>query len=116
MEIFVSLIIIIFGVLQIILFFKLWGMTNDVKRLTKHLCSIKEEQQVKIEESHIEEIEKYDPRLDTIKPGDKVESLLTGKVLIVDFINGNSFFCKTGAFSGYKYFKKSEVKYIEGSH
>jgi len=28
---FTGLIIIVFGVLQIILFFKLWGMTNDIK-------------------------------------------------------------------------------------
>lgn len=27
----VSIILIVFGVLQIILFFKLWGMTNDVR-------------------------------------------------------------------------------------
>lgn len=30
---FVSVIIIIFGILQIILFFKLWGMTNNVERI-----------------------------------------------------------------------------------
>ena len=30
---FLSVILIIFGILQIILFFKLWGMTNDVKAL-----------------------------------------------------------------------------------
>lgn len=29
----VSIILIVFGVLQIILFFKLWGMTNDVRKL-----------------------------------------------------------------------------------
>lgn len=29
----VSIIVIVFGVLQIILFFKIWGMTNDVKEL-----------------------------------------------------------------------------------
>ena len=27
------IILIIFGVLQIILFFKLWGMTNDIKEI-----------------------------------------------------------------------------------
>ncbi len=31
-----AVIIFIFGVLQIILFFKLWGMTNDVRALKKH--------------------------------------------------------------------------------
>ena len=32
---FVSIVIIVFGILQIILFFKLWGMTNDVKKIRK---------------------------------------------------------------------------------
>lgn len=35
----VSIILIVFGVLQIILFFKLWGMTNDVRLLKNHLLS-----------------------------------------------------------------------------
>ena len=35
----VSIILIVFGVLQIILFFKLWGMTNDVRSLKNHLIS-----------------------------------------------------------------------------
>ena len=28
---FLTIVLLIFGVLQIILFFKIWGMTNDVK-------------------------------------------------------------------------------------
>lgn len=34
---FVSIIIIVFGILQIILFFKIWGMTNNVNRIWKKL-------------------------------------------------------------------------------
>lgn len=34
---FVGIIIIVFGVLQIILFFKMWGMTNDVKQIKNGL-------------------------------------------------------------------------------
>lgn len=30
---FVSIVVIVFGVLQIILFFKVWGMANDVKKM-----------------------------------------------------------------------------------
>lgn len=30
---FLSIVLLVFGVLQIILFFKLWGMTNDVRSL-----------------------------------------------------------------------------------
>ena len=36
---FVSIIIIIFGVLQIILFFKVWAMTNNVKNILNVLNS-----------------------------------------------------------------------------
>lgn len=34
---FLSIILLIFGVLQIILFFKVWGMTNNVKKIAKKL-------------------------------------------------------------------------------
>ena len=30
---FLTIILLIFGVLQIILFFKVWGMTNDIKEI-----------------------------------------------------------------------------------
>lgn len=36
---FLSVILIIFGILQIILFFKLWGMTNDIRRISEKLVS-----------------------------------------------------------------------------
>ncbi|WP_294590720.1 hypothetical protein [uncultured Bacteroides sp.] len=34
---FLTIILLVFGVLQIILFFKMWGMTNDVNKITKKL-------------------------------------------------------------------------------
>lgn len=37
LAIFVSLIIIAFGILQIVLFFKIWGMTNNIKRIWKKI-------------------------------------------------------------------------------
>lgn len=33
MLIFMGIIVSVFGILQIILFFKLWGMTNDIKKI-----------------------------------------------------------------------------------
>lgn len=32
---FIGIVIIVFGILQIILFFKLWGMTNDIREIRK---------------------------------------------------------------------------------
>lgn len=40
---FVGIIIIVFGVLQIILFFKMWGMTNDVGNINSKLHEAKDE-------------------------------------------------------------------------
>lgn len=40
---FVGIIIIVFGILQIILFFKMWGMTNDVDNINSKLHESKDE-------------------------------------------------------------------------
>lgn len=42
MEGFITFIVIVFGVLQLILFFKIWGMTNDVDKLKSKFCKSKE--------------------------------------------------------------------------
>lgn len=34
---FVAIVIILFGILQIALFFKMWGMTNDVDKISRKL-------------------------------------------------------------------------------
>ncbi|WP_077154539.1 hypothetical protein [Bacteroides bouchesdurhonensis] len=33
MQTLINIIIIVFGILQIILFFKIWGMTNDIRKI-----------------------------------------------------------------------------------
>ena len=33
METFMAIVFLVFGILQIILFFKVWGMTNNVKKI-----------------------------------------------------------------------------------
>lgn len=44
MFIFVGIIVIVFGILQIILFFKIWGMTNDVSKM-KDMLEMKIQQE-----------------------------------------------------------------------
>ena len=39
METFIILIIFIFGILQLILFFKVWGMTNDIREIKEKYLS-----------------------------------------------------------------------------
>lgn len=45
---FLELVIIVFALLQILLFFKIWGMTNDVREIKKQLeKKLKQEESVK---------------------------------------------------------------------
>lgn len=44
----VSIIITVFGVLQIILFFKIWGMTNDIREIKKKYLTEKREEKTTI--------------------------------------------------------------------
>ena len=45
MEVVIGIVVVVFGILQLILFFKLWGMTNDVSEIKKFFIkeSVKEE-------------------------------------------------------------------------
>lgn len=83
MEMIFSLLYIVFGILSLILFFKVWGMCNNVKHLTEYLIS------------HIESTKKEQgtnkDNLEnkSLKVGDKVVILKTGKITqIIDIKDG----------------------------
>ena len=40
MELFLALVLIVFGILQLILFFKIWGMTDNISKLTNYVGDI----------------------------------------------------------------------------
>lgn len=62
MEIVILIILIVFAILQIILFFKVWGMTNNVSRIKSQICDI-----VEIDKSRIlVEIYKKNPKISDI--------------------------------------------------
>ena len=49
MEILLSIILLVFGILQVILFFKIWGMTNDIAEMNarfKAICPTEEEKKI----------------------------------------------------------------------
>lgn len=54
-----SIILLVFGVLQIILFFKLWGMTNDVRSLKDQFIANNKELEyyIKSINEHLRKIE-----------------------------------------------------------
>ena len=97
---FVSIVIIVFGVLQIILFFKLWGMTNNVKKI-KRILNNKKEQDMEIGKTVI---------ADGTKEGDLVVELKTERQMRVENItNDGKFECKaSGMIVGV--FKRNEIE------
>lgn len=44
----IGIVMLVFGILQIVLFFKLWGMTNDVRRLTEHFLKSDENENINL--------------------------------------------------------------------
>ena len=62
-----GIVIIVFAVLQIVLFFKLWGMTNNVQLIKDHM--IGEQQVVKgisLSQNLLKEIYKKNPNIESI--------------------------------------------------
>lgn len=74
------------SILSIILFFKVWGMTNNVARIAKLLEKKKYKSSVK-ESNHT--------ACDSFNVGDKVIILKSGKVSFVTEINGDKYECSS---------------------
>ena len=118
--IFFSLVMIIWGILEIILFFKIWGMTNNVRKLTTHFCT---QAQVAKSQSVPEtkytptspndyELGKYDHRLDEVKVGDKVRRNSDGKVLEVIAVGEIVLECRGGMLDGIHSYPKDALSMV----
>lgn len=104
---FVSIIIIIFGILQIILFFKLWGMTNnisEIKELIKNY-SIREKVNPVLERPDAKSV-------GDIKIEDLVVELKSERELrVVDITEDGKYQCKVlGAIAPAGFFDRSEIE------
>lgn len=107
---FVSIIIIVFGILQIILFFKLWGMTNDVSKIRDLLESKSIKAQVTKDCPDTNSQESNIEAPNDISVGDEVVRLSDRKRMIVDSIENGKCFCKASAIEGYRYFGRDEIE------
>lgn len=111
---FLSIVLIVFGVLQIILFFKMWGMTNDVSkikdllemRITKENAgSINSETDIKPSKEKVKITLPNDLNI-----GDDVIRLSDGKNMIVDSIDDGQYFCKGSSTEGCSYYRREEIE------
>lgn len=56
MYLFIGIVIIVFGILQIILFFKLWIMTNDIREIRNQYINKPETYDTNVEELDLSKI------------------------------------------------------------
>lgn len=92
----VSVVVVIFGVLQIILFFKLWGMTNDVKEMKNmmkpnSMLEMGNQNSTNIIKPNIEELYEIDDG--ELNIGDFVVRNSDAKEMIVDRIIYGKYGC-----------------------
>lgn len=107
----VAVIIIVFGILQIILFFKLWGMTNDVKIMKDMFFEFSSKSKNKIDVNEKVNTEK-DPS-SKFETGDLVVNIESGKQMRIKDIDPSAgiYGCYTNGGTVFEgNFKDSEIK------
>lgn len=117
---FLMLLMIAWGILEIILFFKIWGMTNDVRKLTNQFCRQAKETKPEAAPKPVYnptspndyELEDYDPRLDKLKVGDKVRRESDGKILEVVGIGDKALECSGGLLDGIHSYPKDALSIV----
>jgi len=82
--------IFIFAILQIVLFFKIWAMTNNVEEIKNFLINRAIYNETNNQTNSIENITKND---DDISPSRKYTRLSDGKKLYVQYIVGDKYKC-----------------------
>ena len=124
MEIFAYLLAFAWSVLSIILFFKIWGMTNNVEQITKevhdlkmaivqerHDCPQTQPQKIVLEK---EEQEKEQIKEEVITHNFKMGDYVTHKIYMgrmkVVGVKGNRITCDRGWFSGITTYDASELE------
>lgn len=114
--VFISFILFVFAILQIILFFKIWGMTNDIRDIrNKYLQEgdvYKKQEQTLIQTNSESTENNSDKSIDTttkFQIGDLVICIKTDKQMRVkEIINGKYGCYSHSGFNGY--FDETEIK------
>lgn len=120
MEIFAYILTFIWSILCLILFFKIWGMTNNVEQLTKDVHGLKiaiaherqdrpqtQPQKIVLEK---EEQKKEEAITHNFKMGDYVTHKKYGGKMKVVGVRGNRINCDRGWFSGITAYDASELE------
>ena len=100
---FVGIIIIVFGILQIILFFKIWGMTNDIKTVKNEFIRMLRYKDGKVlKESGVNE---------KLNIGDLVINIKSGKQMRIKCLKDGKYSCYSNGGTTFEAdFEENEIK------
>ncbi|MBO7193291.1 MAG: hypothetical protein J6V47_03305 [Bacteroidaceae bacterium] len=106
MDVLLSIVLLVFGILQVILFFKIWGMTNNVCKIRELMENSSQSNTNKSSKEVVEEC-------DNIEVNDFVMEIKTQKEFKVkQIIGGDKFECIERYGCVIYTFKKDEIKLI----
>lgn len=93
----IQTVVIVIAVLNIILFFKLWGATNDIRKIRNEICKTSQIQEEKPVATEVRKPATSTPKGNSFNVGDWVTTKDTpDRVLYIDRINNvGEFVCKT---------------------
>ena len=93
----IQIVVIAIAVLNIVLFFKLWGATNDIRKIRKEICKTSQVQEEKPAATEVRKPATSTPSKNGFSVGDWVTTKDTpDRVLYIDRINNTGeFVCKT---------------------
>lgn len=107
----IQIVVIAIAVLNIVLFFKLWGATNDIRKIRNEICKTSQVQEEKPTAPEVSKPTTSTPGKNGFRVGDWVTTKDTpDRVLYIDRINNvGEFVCKTtnGEIAGT--FKESQL-------
>lgn len=105
---FVSIIIIVFGILQIILFFKLWGMTNNIFEIKEMIKKYSIEEKVNPKKQKT--ITETDIQIEDLV----IELKNRRQLKVVDITEDGKFQCKTpGGIAPIGFFERNEIELVK---
>ena len=113
MEVLIILLYLIFGILSLILFFKVLGMTNDIDEiltLLKKEIKNKEHQENKPVENLTENDTVFDA---TINVGDIIRLKINGTRYKVDDIDNGTYFCRDMVMGNLFKYKEFEIEKLK---
>lgn len=103
----VLIIILVFGILQIILFFKIWGMTNNIFEIKELIKKYSIEK--KTSQNHQKATTKTDIQIEALV----IDLKSNQQLKVVDITEDGRFQCKTlGGIAPVGFFKRDEIELV----